>query len=71
MLTNPPNIFTSAEGIKNGDIFLGPFSKHILEFFSMLGKPPIPAAELTPNSFGSNSVKFASFIASLAAFKPK
>jgi hypothetical protein len=38
-----------AEGIKNGDILLGPLSFKIIEFLSIAGNPPIPEAELTPN----------------------
>ena len=45
----PPSIFTSADGMKNGEILFTPFSKYVIEFFSIFGKPPMPAAELTPN----------------------
>ena len=47
--TMPPSIFTSADGMKNGEILFTPFSKYVIEFFSIFGKPPMPAAELTPN----------------------
>ena len=70
MLITPPSIFTSADGTKNGEILRGPRSKQILEFFSIFGKPPIPAAELIPNSSGSNSLSPQSFIASSAATCP-
>ncbi|WP_289306096.1 beta-ketoacyl synthase N-terminal-like domain-containing protein, partial [Campylobacter jejuni] len=38
MEIKPPNIFTSAEGMKKGEILRGPRSEQIMEFFSMLGK---------------------------------
>ena len=68
--TIPPSILTSADGIKKGEILLGPFVEHTIAFFSIFGSPPIPEAELTPNSSPSKLSNFASSIASAAAFKP-
>lgn len=57
--------------MKKGEILRGPRSEQIMEFFSMLGKPPIPEAETMPNSSLSNSsLNPASCIASLAALIP-
>ena len=68
---NPPNILTNDEGIKNGEIRLGPRFSQIMEFFSIFGSPPIPEAEEIPNrSILTSSLKFASSIASLAALMP-
>jgi len=62
---------TSDEGMKNGEILRGPRVSQTTEFFSILGKPPIPDAEATPKvSLSKSSGRFASAIASLAALSP-
>ena len=64
-------MLTSADGIKNGEILLGPLVWQTTELFSIAGNPPIPDALLTPNlSRSMLSSMPASFIASLVACSP-
>ena len=62
---------TREEGMKKGEILLGPLVSQTTEFFSIFGNPPIPEADATPNlSMSTSSGSFASSIASFAAFSP-
>jgi len=42
-------MLTNDEGIKNGEIRLGPLFSQTMEFFSIFGKPPIPDADTIPH----------------------
>ena len=51
MLTCPDNKFISADGIKKGLIFLGPFEFKSSEVLEIVSRPPIPEPKITPVLF--------------------